>query len=91
MVTGPCHDGGLTAPGVVQVRGGIAEPRPEVQHHARRLPGDARVSIGGTGRDALEQREDRPHGLGAGERVHHGHLRRPGIGEADVDSSCAAG
>ena len=45
--------------GVVQVGQPVAEARSEVEQHPSGATGDAGVAVGGAGRDALEQGEDR--------------------------------
>ena len=59
--------------GVVEVRGAVAETRPEVQQRGRGALRHAAVPIGGAGDDALEEGQDGAHlrdGVELGDEVH---------------------
>jgi hypothetical protein len=72
--------------GVVQVRGAVAEARPEVQQRYRRPVGHAAVPVSRSRHDALEESEHRTHlrdGVELGHEVHLGGAR---VREARVDT-----
>ena len=69
----------------------VAEAGAEVQERAGRLVGHPGVAVGRTGGAPLEQAQDAPHGLDLVERGHEVHLRRAGVGEADVDAGVDEG
>src|SRR5262249_1894386 len=87
VVTNDIDHGYLAFASVVQVGQAVAQTGAEVQQYRRRLVGHARVPVGRTGGDPLEQ------------GGHAGHLRPPvrgcdevnlggaGIHEADVDAA----
>ena len=80
------RDSGLAC--VVEICQPVAEPRPQVKEGRRGPVRHPRVPIGGPGRDALEQGQDRSHlrhGVKRGDEVD---LRGPRVGEARRDA-CA--
>jgi hypothetical protein len=62
-----------------------------MQQRGRRALRHAAVAVGGAGHHALEEPEDRPHLGHVVERGDEMHLRRPGVGEADVDAAADQG
>ena len=77
--------------GVVQVGRGIGEAGPEMQQGRGRLVRHAVVAVGRAGAHAFEQAEHAAHALDAIERADEMHLRRAGIGEADLDAALHQG
>ena len=73
---------------VVEVCDPVAEPRPKVQEGRRGRVRHPCVPIRGPGRDALEQREDRPHFRHRIQRGDEVDLRRARVREARLDA-CA--
>src|SRR6185503_12026685 len=84
-------DAGARLLGVVQVGGGVGEARAEMQQGRGRLVLHAVVAVGRARADALEQAEHAAHALDAIERADEMHLRRAGIGEADLDAALHQG
>ena len=76
---------------VVQVGEAVGEAGAEVQQRRGRLAGHARVAIGGAGHHALEQAEHAAHPGDRVERRDEMHLRRAGVGEADIDAPAGQG
>ena len=76
----------VAAPGVVQIGEPVREPGPEMQQRRGGLVGHAGIAVGGAGHRALGEAEHAAHALDAVERRDEMHLRRAGIGEADVDA-----
>ena len=62
----------------------LPRPGPEVQQRRRRAAGHPRVAVGRAGGHALEEREDGAHVGDVVQRGDEVHLRRAGVGEADV-------
>jgi hypothetical protein len=85
VIADDVDDRRLRPHGVVQVRQAVGEAGAEMQQRRGRPIQHARIAVGGAGRHAFEQREDAAHALDPVERGHEMHLRRAGIGEADLD------
>jgi hypothetical protein len=74
------------SPRVVHVGKAIGQSWPGMQQRGRRPARHPRIAVRGTGNDILVQPENAAQLRLAVERSHEMHLRRAGIGEADIDA-----
>ena len=81
-------DAGIGLFGVVQIGEAVGEAGTEMQQRRGGLAGHPEIAVGRPRDDAFEQPEHAADALDAIERSHEMHLRRAGIGEADVDVAC---
>jgi hypothetical protein len=91
MVTHHVDDARARLAGVVQVGQPVAEARPQVQQRGRGLARHAPVAVGRAGDHAFEQAQHAAHAGYAVERGHEVHLRRAGVGEAQLHAAGGEG
>ena len=76
---------------VVKIGQPVAQAAAQMQQRRGRLVGHARVAVGSTGGDALEQREYGAHARLVVERGDKVHFTGAGVGEADLDTGIGQG
>ena len=86
MVADDVDHRGMGTTGIVQVGEAVSEAGAQVQQGAGRLAGDAGISVGRSGGDALEEPEHRPHARDVIQRGHEVHLGSARVGEAHLDA-----
>ena len=87
MLADQVYHGHLSAAGIMQIGEAVADAGPKMQKCASWLLRHARITIGGSGDNALEQTEDAAHLRRSIQGRHQMNFRGARIGEASVNPS----